>query len=540
MTNAGGTPMRAMKDAKDIPVATADPAGLAPGKRRYNKPFMLLLICVAFAACAYSALGLADARLGPTFFLLAVVTVVVGSRIGVQIPRIMSEITVSDTSIFLILLLYGREAAVLVAAAEAFSSSFRFNRKWSTRLFNSALLACSTFATGTVLELGFGPPAQIAGRGFGGHFLAALAVMASTQYAFNSGLAALRESFNHGRGFCEMWRSYYLWTSVTYFAGASAAGLAVRLQDAGAVYAMLVALPVVAIIYFTYRVYLQNVRAAEAHAAQAERHVEELSRYIAEQERIRAQFAQVEKLSALGVLASGVAHDFNNSLASILARAELMQKYAHDPAHIRRGLALIIKSAQDGARTVKRIQDFARQRQGGDFTPVEVDRLLADVGEITRPRWKNQAEAAGVRIELDVDAGSGSVVMGDGSELREVLVNLVFNAVDAMPQGGTLTLSTREAAGAVEIAVADTGTGMAEEVSARIFDPFFTTKGVQGMGLGLAVSYGIVARHGGRIEVESRLGVGTTFRITLPTSAIPEVNQTREKDASYAALPLGV
>jgi signal transduction histidine kinase len=297
---------------------------------------------------------------------------------------------------------------------------------------------------------------------------------------------------------------------------------------------------VVAIIYFTYQIYLQNVRAAEAQAAQAESHVEELSRYIAEQERIREQYAQVEKMSALGVLASGVAHDFNNSLASILARAELLEKHAHDPARMRRGLALIIKSAQDGARTVRRIQDFARQRQGGDFVPVDIDRLLADVGEITRPRWKNQAEAAGIQIRLSVGAGAGAVVMGDESELREVLVNLVFNAVDAMPEGGRLSLCSESTPEDAVITVSDTGVGMAEEVSARIFDPFFTTKGVQGMGLGLAVGYGIVTRHGGRIDVESRLGAGTTFRITLPAAASPEVDMTREEDASCAALPLGV
>ena len=535
------TPVTAMRDATNTDGAAADPrARLPAGKRRFNQPFMWLLIGAAFVACAYSALGLSRVRLDPQFFLLAVVTVVVGSRVGVQIPRIKSVITVSDTVVFLILLLYGREPAVLVAAAEAFSSSYRFNRKWSTRLFNAALLACSTFATGAVLELCFGPTAEIAGRGLGGEFLSALALMASTQYVLNSGLAALRESLNHERGFWEMWRGYYLWTSVTYFAGASAAGLAVRVLDAGAVYATLVALPVIAIIYFTYRVYLQNVHAAEAHAAQAESHVEELSRYIAEQERIREQYAQVEKMSALGVLASGVAHDFNNSLASILARAELMEKYADDTARMRRGLALIIKSARDGAKTVRRIQDFARQRQGGDFAPVEVDRLLADVGEITRPRWKNQAEAAGVQIGLDLCTGSGAVVLGDESELREVLINMVFNAVDAMPQGGRLMLSCEATPDGAVLSVGDTGTGMAEEVRAHIFDPFFTTKGVLGMGLGLAVGYGVVSRHGGRIEVESKRGVGTTFRITLPAAASPEVKVLREEDASGAGLPLGV
>src|SRR5438067_11630245 len=106
--------------------------------------------------------------------------------------------------------------------------------------------------------------------------------------------------------------------------------------------------------------------------------------------------------------------------------------------------------------------------------------------------------------------------MGDESELREVLVNMVFNAVDAMPEGGTISLSTRESGGAIEISVSDNGEGMTEEVRSRVFDPFFTTKGKAGMGLGMAVSYGIIRRHEGAVEVESQPGRGTTFRIRFP------------------------
>jgi CheY-like chemotaxis protein/anti-sigma regulatory factor (Ser/Thr protein kinase) len=213
-----------------------------------------------------------------------------------------------------------------------------------------------------------------------------------------------------------------------------------------------------------------------------------------------------------------VAHDFNNTLAGILGRAQLLLA-TKDPERIESGLKLIIKTAKDGAKTIKRIQDFARQRRDHDFEPVSVDQLLLDVREITRPRWKSQAESEGVHISLELQLGSDEArVMGDESELREVLVNLVFNAVDAMPQGGTLTLSTRGSGGTVEIAVSDNGTGMAEEVRTRVFDPFFTTKGKAGMGLGLAVSYGIIRRHEGGVEVESEVGRGTTFRIKLPAA----------------------
>ncbi|HEX8352408.1 MAG TPA: ATP-binding protein, partial [Pyrinomonadaceae bacterium] len=242
-----------------------------------------------------------------------------------------------------------------------------------------------------------------------------------------------------------------------------------------------------------------------------------LSHYIAEQDRIREQYAQMEKLSALGELASGVAHDFNNTLAGILGRAQLLMR-TRDPEKIRRGLEIIARAAEDGAHTVKRIQDFARQRRDHDFRPVSVDQLLLDVREITRPRWKDSAAAAGVQITLDLRLRSSATVMGDGSELREVLVNMIFNAVDAMPRGGRLTLTSDEEDGRVVLSVGDTGAGMMPEVSAKVFDPFFTTKGKAGMGLGLSVSYGIIRRHEGSVEVESEVGRGTTFRIILPAA----------------------
>jgi nitrogen-specific signal transduction histidine kinase/CheY-like chemotaxis protein len=263
------------------------------------------------------------------------------------------------------------------------------------------------------------------------------------------------------------------------------------------------------------------VETSAAQAAQAEKHVKELSHYIAEQERIREQFSQMEKLSALGELASGVAHDFNNTLAGILGRAQLLQR-TDDPEKLKRGLDIIIKTAEDGAKTVKRIQDFARQRRDHDFELVSIDQILLDASEITRPRWKNCAEASNIHITLNLQIGSNAMVMGDDSELREVLVNMVFNAIDAMPEGGALTLSTSTVDQSVVIKVVDTGVGMYPEVRSRIFDPFFTTKGKAGLGLGLAVSFGIIRRHGGNIEVESQYGNGTEFRITLPLATIVE------------------
>jgi signal transduction histidine kinase/ActR/RegA family two-component response regulator len=286
-------------------------------------------------------------------------------------------------------------------------------------------------------------------------------------------------------------------------------------------HAFLIVAAVVAIVFISYRTYLKNMESSAAQAEQAERHIRELSHFITEQERIREQFSQIEKLSALGELASGVAHDFNNTLAGILGRAQLLLR-TNDPDKIRKGLNIIIKTAEDGAKTVKRIQDFARQRKDKDLALVSVEQLLLDVSEITRPRWKNKAEADNIHITLDLEINSRAKVMGDESELREVLINMVFNAMDAMPEGGKITLAAKDDAGSVILSVADTGVGMSPDVRSKIFDPFFTTKGKVGLGLGLAVSFGIIRRHGSTITVESELGEGSTFRIALPIAIVTE------------------
>jgi signal transduction histidine kinase/ActR/RegA family two-component response regulator len=501
-------------------------------RQKLFTPYLRVVIVAGAAAFIYAALnlpyGAADARL----FVLAALTIGVTSHVSIDIPGVRAKISVSDTFVFLILLLYGGEAAVLVAAGEAFISSFHSTRRAETRLFNAALMAVSMLLTAASVRLVLGQDANVS-QGFTAQLVIAVCLMAIVQYVVNSALVSVGGALKAGQPLWATWRKYYLWTSITYVAGASAAAIiATLVRDVGD-YAIVAATPIVVIVYFTYRTYLQNVRASVAQAEQAERHVEELNHYIREQERIREQFSQLEKLSALGELASGVAHDFNNTLAGILGRAQLLTRTS-DPEKFRRGLEIIIKTAEDGAKTVRRIQDFARQRRDHDFEPIDVDQLLSDVSEITRPRWKDRAEAAGLGIRLELRVASRAPVLGDGSELREVLVNMVFNAVDAMPSGGTLTLASDESDGQIVISVSDTGTGMSPEVRSRIFDPFFTTKGKAGLGLGLAVSYGIIRRHGGSIEVDSEQGAGSTFRLTLPVAELPADSRRAEVEAEAA------
>ncbi|MEP6819343.1 MAG: ATP-binding protein [bacterium] len=492
-------------------------------RQRFIVPYMSLIIAIGAAAAIFSAYHLSPVILDLRFVLLALITLLLGSRLSIQIPRLSSHISVSDTLIFLTMLLYGPDAAVLLAATEALSSSLRFSKKAMTITFNSAVMALSTFLTVWTLRLGYGLIVDLPHGQYSANFISALCVMALVQYISNSGLVAVLAACKTDQPVWHTWTKYYLWTSVTYFGGASAAGIIAKLVDVAGFYAVLVTIPIIVFVYFTYRIYLKNIEVmaaaakaeeAAAHAAEAERHVIELNHYISEQERIREQYTQVEKMSALGELASGVAHDFNNTLAGILGRAQLLQD-CDDSEKIENGLKIIIKTAKDGAKTIRRIQDFARQRRDRDFQLVDIGPLLLDVGEITRPRWKDWAEADNVYISLDLQLHCDALIMGDESELREVLVNMVFNAVDAMPAGGILTLAAEEIGDTVEISVRDTGIGMDEDVRLRVFDPFFTTKGKTGMGLGLAVGYGIIRRHDGTVEVESQVGRGTTFRVRL-------------------------
>jgi PAS domain S-box-containing protein len=240
-----------------------------------------------------------------------------------------------------------------------------------------------------------------------------------------------------------------------------------------------------------------------------------ITRDVTEQREERERAAQADKLRALGQLASGVAHDFNNALAAILGRAQLLRRAASDP-EVARNLDIIQTAAEDAAATVRRIRSFAHQGAGDEFAPLDVGGLLRDAVEITRTRWENDARARGLSYDVSLDAGCALHVRGNASELREVFVNLIVNAIDAMPGGGRLSIRCRRAGPNLQLLFEDTGAGMSEEVRARIFEPFFTTKGNYGTGLGLFVSYGIVERHRGRVTVESARGRGTTFTVELP------------------------
>ena len=242
---------------------------------------------------------------------------------------------------------------------------------------------------------------------------------------------------------------------------------------------------------------------------------------------------RAEKLRALGEMASGVAHDFNNLLAAICGRAQLLLGRVTDPVQ-QRWVHAIKRAADDGAQTVRRLQEFTRIRRDQPFVSVDLNEVIRGALEVTETRWSHEAESAGIVIAVETELSPVPAISGNPVELREVMTNLILNAVDAMPEGGRLKLSSTVDDTEVEARIEDTGFGMGEEVRQRLFDPFFTTKGPRGTGLGLSITYGIVTRHGGRIVVDSELGRGSAFRLRFPKRTVVEEPAISEAEPALA------
>jgi len=253
---------------------------------------------------------------------------------------------------------------------------------------------------------------------------------------------------------------------------------------------------------------------------------------ITNQRKLQQQITQLERIRVLGRMASGVAHDFNNILAVIMGRTELMLMDLGDTNKIEGGLQIIQEAAMKGAGTVKRIQEFTGVAKHREYTSLKMNEVVRDAVGMTEPIWKEQTQRDGIKIELSMSLDSNLTIKGSAQDLQEVLTNIIFNAVDAMPYGGNLSLKAYDEGSNVFMSISDTGTGMEPEVIGSIFEPFFTTKGVGHTGLGLSAAYGIINRYEGEISVDSTPGKGTSFTIKLPT---PTETTRKKKDETEAA-----
>src|ERR1700730_18233158 len=254
------------------------------------------------------------------------------------------------------------------------------------------------------------------------------------------------------------------------------------------------------------------------------------------------QVIQQERLRALGKMAGGVAHDFNNALIPILGYAELLierSELLDDRTVALKYLRLMRTAARDATAVVGRLREFYRQRDETElFEPVDLLEALTEAISMTQPKWHGEALAQGLHIVVERDFHALPRVTCHSGEIREVVTNLLFNAVDGLPQGGRIVVRTYSREQKAVFEVQDDGIGMTEEVRARCLEPFVTTKGERGTGLSLAMVYGIVQRHHGEIEIESKLGEGTLVRVQLPFYR--GINPAQATDGTAASCKLRI
>jgi len=307
-------------------------------KQHYAKPYMWLVIGLGLVACTYTVGGLRVGELGLRFALISLLTLTFGSRVVVQIPRVKGQISVSDTFILVTLLLFGGEAAILLAAADAICSSRRITKKKLTIAFNASVYICSTFLTVWALRLTVGDIKMLAESGDPSLYISAVCIMALVQYASNSGLVAVGVALKAGQPIWQMWHQNFLWASITYFAGASAAAVVAKLMQVFGIYAFVAAAPVIVIVYFTYCTYLKNVEAstkqadlARQHALEVQQHMEALR---GSEERFRSAFDYAT--IGMGVVSlDGRWVQVNRSLCDIVGydEGELLSANIHDITH---------------------------------------------------------------------------------------------------------------------------------------------------------------------------------------------------------------
>jgi signal transduction histidine kinase/ActR/RegA family two-component response regulator len=499
---------------------------------------MWAVIALGSGAIIFSTASLPLGRLDARFLVLGVL-VCVGSHGAVRIPRVSGRITVSDTLVFLTLLLYGGAAAVTLSALEGVYASLRISRKPRTILFNAAVLALSTFLTATALRVLFGA-ADVAAKDYSPSALLAVFVMALVQYAANTGLIALEKSLKLGERFWPTWKTYYLWTSVTFLAGASTAGVTARLVQSVGFYAVLATLPIIAIIYFTYLTYLKNIEHSEAHVEELSRYLRELKMSEAEREKIllREQAARAEAEAANRLkdeFLSTLSHELRTPLTSILGWTNLMRAGQVRGEVQAQALETIERNAKIQTRLIDDLLDLSRIISGKlllETREVGLDTVVSNSIEVVRPA----ANAKGIQLTYECEPG-GKTISGDPARLQQVAWNLLSNAVKFTPEGGSVCVRLAREGARVKFSVSDTGRGIPAEFLPHVFDRFrqadsATTRQHGGLGLGLAIVRHLAELHGGEVRAESAgEDQGSTFSVTFPLAqgaAAPCACQTEE------------
>jgi len=465
-------------------------------------------------------------------FMFLCLMVMASSLIAIPIPRVSGRITVADTFVFLTLLLYGGAAAILVSALEGVAATLIISKKPRTILFNSAILATSTFFTVVVMYWLFGSPQSVVDDGFRQEFFMAVCVMALVQYAANTSLISIEKAYKIKESTWHTWRTYYLWTSVTYFAGASAAGIIAILIKTYGFYAIVATAPIIMIICFTYQTYLKNIEASVAQTEAARLHVQELSRYISELQRseearghllVRAERARAEAEAANRMkdeFLATLSHELRTPLTSLLGWSSVLREAKRDEKVLNQGLEAIDRNARVQAQLIDDLLDVSRIVSGKlnlDVRPLDISSVTRAAINVVRPA----ADAKNIKLDYSAEPGVGAI-SADSARLHQIVWNLLSNAVKFTPQGGQIMIRIEQDGPHAKITVKDTGQGIDAEFLPRVFDRFrqadsSTTRSFGGLGLGLAIVRHLVELHGGTVSAESEgVGKGATFSATFP------------------------
>lgn len=493
--------------------------------------YMWSLVIFGSAVVLLSLYELPYDRIDFRFTVLSLM-VVGSSLIAVRIPRVSGRITVADTFIFLTMLLYGGSAAILMSALEGICTTLLISKRPRTILFNSAILATSTFLTTTILDWLVGPATKVVDTGFSATFFIAICLMALIQYVANSGLIAVEKSYKIWESIWHIWKTYYLWTSVTYFASASAAAIVASLIKTYGFYAVIATFPIVIIIYFTYQIYLKNIEASATQTDVARRHVEELSKYIADLQRseeargqllVRAERARADAEAANRIkdeFLATLSHELRTPLTSLLGWACVLRSANRDEDLINQGLEAIERNARIQAQLIDDLLDVSRIVSGKlhlNVRPLEISSVIQAAMNVVLPA----AHAKDLSLQYWAQPGLGAI-SADPARLQQIIWNLLSNAVKFTPRGGSIKVRLEQEDAYARVSITDTGLGIEPEFLLSVFDRFrqadsSTTRNYGGLGLGLAIVRHLVELHGGTVQAESEgVGKGASFSVMFP------------------------
>ncbi|MFH0930490.1 MAG: ATP-binding protein [Candidatus Zixiibacteriota bacterium] len=245
------------------------------------------------------------------------------------------------------------------------------------------------------------------------------------------------------------------------------------------------------------------------------------------------QLIQAEKFKAVGKLTSALMHDFNNFLSIIIGRAQLLSVQIRDP-NLSKHTEAIIKVSTQAADIIQRLNQFGVPIPEKEFRNLDLNQVVKEAIELTKPKWNAWAKLKGVRIKIEQELSQLPPVFGNPADLREVIINMILNSIDALPKGGVISFRTWQEEQNIYLSLKDNGIGMNEEVKKKLFDPFFSSKPEKGNGLGLTVAHSIILQHNGKITVESKESKGTTFIIRVPVSKVKE----KEEETAKIELPV--